>query len=49
MVSYYRLVASAVKEKDAASEDTIDDGEDKEEAEVLFVLSERSKEANKQN
>ena len=38
----YRLVASAVKEEDAASEDAVDDGEDEEEAEVLFELSKRS-------
>jgi hypothetical protein len=44
----YRLIASAVKEEGATSEDAVDDGEDEEEAEVLFVLSKRS-EAKKQN
>ena len=31
-----------MKEEDASSEDAVDDGEDEEEAEVLFVLSKRS-------
>jgi len=38
-----------VKEEDATSEDAVDDGEDEEEAEVLFVLSKRSEAAAKHN